>query len=86
MAQYRSHKVVCAAQIAAVDPAGRADGPQNTWLLHVIDADGNKQPIDVAAAVFLRYHPEPGDYLMVYPDGYRSVSPKAAFEEGYTRI
>jgi hypothetical protein len=24
-----------------------------------------------------------GDYAMLYPDGFRSVSPKKAFEEGY---
>jgi hypothetical protein len=30
--------------------------------------------------------PLPGDYLVIYEDGYRSISPAKAFEDGYTRI
>ena len=26
-----------------------------------------------------------GDYAILYPDGFKSVSPRKAFEEGYTR-
>lgn len=33
-----------------------------------------------------RYQPVVGDYLIVYPDGYRAFSPKAAFEDGYTSV
>ena len=33
-----------------------------------------------------RYMPKPGDYFVVYDDGYESYSPAKAFEEGYTRI
>ena len=35
--------------------------------------------------MFERYTPVPGDYLVIYEDGYRSISPKAAFEGGYTK-
>jgi len=28
----------------------------------------------------------PGDYYVVYEDGYKSISPAKAFEEGYTLI
>jgi len=31
-----------------------------------------------------RYTPVRGDYLVEYEDGYRSVSPQKAFEDGYT--
>lgn len=35
-------------------------------------------------AMFARYVPVAGDYLVEYEDGYRSISPKKAFEDGYT--
>jgi hypothetical protein len=30
--------------------------------------------------------PVPGDYLVTYDDGYQSISPGKAFEEGYSEI
>ena len=30
-------------------------------------------------------HPVPGDYLVIYEDGHQPISPKAAFEGGYTK-
>lgn len=34
-------------------------------------------------ALFARYSPVAGDYLVRYEDGYLSISPKKAFEDGY---
>lgn len=33
-----------------------------------------------------RYKPVAGDFLVVYPDGYQSFSPRKAFLEGYTKL
>ena len=33
-----------------------------------------------------KHKPEAGGYYVVYADGYKSFSPAAAFEEGYTRL
>lgn len=33
-----------------------------------------------------RYWPQVGDYIVVYDDGYMSISPAKSFEDGYTRV
>jgi hypothetical protein len=43
-------------------------------------------PLGVEGDLFRRYFPHPGDYYVVYEDGYASISPQAAFETGYTEI
>ena len=49
-------------------------------------AEGGFAPVTVAAEVVSRYFPTTGDYYVVYADGYKSISPAKAFEEGYTRL
>lgn len=49
-------------------------------------ADGGFKTITVSKDVYKRYWPMPGDYYVVYEDGYESFSPAKAFEEGYTRL
>ena len=80
MPRYRSHKEVHAlkiAQVLVVNPDGSAT--------LVIDDEGFGH-VGVEKEVVSRYMPVPGDYLVVYEDGYRSISPAKAFEEGYTLI
>lgn len=72
MPVYVSHKRVHALQIRGV----------NGFLLQF---DEGFSAIEVEPEMFVRYTPVPGDYLVVYEDGYRSISPQAAFESGYTR-
>lgn len=36
--------------------------------------------------MFTRYTPVKGDFLVIYEDGYESVSPRTAFLKGYVRI
>ena len=74
MPRYRSHKIVHALEIKAVD------GRRLTFV------EAGFAPIDVDPAMFWRYTPVPGDRYVVYPDGYQSISPAKAFEEGYTRV
>lgn len=74
MPKYRSHKEVWALRIASVD--GRT--------LHF--SDEGYAPIETEPGFFSRYMPVEGSYYVVYSDGYASLSPAKAFEEGYERI
>jgi hypothetical protein len=74
MPRYKSSKIVAALEIASVE------GHTLTFV------EAGYAPIEAPAEMFLRYTPVPGDRYMVYPDGYKSFSPKKAFEEGYERI
>lgn len=82
MPRYRSHKEVGALKIAS---AARVNGNAEDDVQLTFD-DKGYAPIIVEAASVHRYFPAPGDYLVVYRDGYRSISPRSEFEDGYTRI
>jgi hypothetical protein len=43
-------------------------------------------PIEVNKEYMQKHKPKVGGYFVVYQDGYRSFSPAAAFEEGYSKI
>lgn len=73
MPKYQSHKQVRALQIRAVDGLR-------------LSFDEGYGAITVDPKMFTRYTPKPGDYYVVYDDGYASISPAKAFEDGYTRI
>lgn len=80
--RYRSHKVVEAALIVAVQldvgpEAGNAD--------LILDArDGRDQFVHKVDAAYVQKHkPAPGSYYVRYADGYESLSPAEAFESGY---
>ena len=83
--KWQSHKVVRGAKIHSID----AD---NILLLVPMRGPDGKPAEDMIASVraadrmFDRYMPVPGDYYVVYDDGYASISPKKAFEEGYHRL
>ena len=70
---FRSTKRVMAGRIAEVCPAG----------CYVLDDGGNGMFRPYAPNMTARYTPVVGDWWIVYPDGYQSISPKAAFEDGY---
>jgi hypothetical protein len=74
MPRYQSHKKVWALRIQGI--VGHK--------LHFFDE--GYAPIEVEPILFARYQPQPGDYYVVYEDGYKSFSPAAAFERGYSRI
>ena len=78
--QYRCHKIVSALQIAHIE--GGANGAPATILF----ANPTFTPVAVDGEMFRRYFPKPGDYYVVYEDGYASISPQAAFETGYTEV
>lgn len=69
------HKQVLAAPIVAAFPLKQE--------LTILLPTGEPHTFKVADGFFARSVPLPGDYFVVYDDGYQSHSPKAAFEEGY---
>ena len=81
MPRYRCHKEVSALKIGDGPITLNRDG---SAVLPI--AEGGFAPVTVEAGVVTRYMPVAGDYLVVYEDGYRSISPAKAFEDGYTRI
>lgn len=72
---YRSHKVVHAVEIEGV--SAREDGSAELAL-----ADGFA-PFQADAKMCARYLPVKGDFLVIYEDGYKSISPRQPFKEGY---
>lgn len=78
MKLYQSYKRVKAAKITDVSPV---DALKHVTL--VLD-DGEKFHAD--GPMYMRYFPKIGDYLVEYEDGYRSISPQSAFENGYTPL
>jgi hypothetical protein len=73
--RWQSHKVVNAAKITAVEDDG-------TMVLNASD-NGRAIKVRPAERMFARYRPVPGDYYVIYEDGYASISPAATFESGY---
>jgi hypothetical protein len=78
MPRYQSHKKVWALQIAGVT---RKD---TKVILQFVDSE--YAPRSVPYEVVSRYWPKPEDYFVLYEDGYQSISPRKAFEEGYTKL
>jgi hypothetical protein len=83
MPQYQCHKLVHALQIKSAFryPSNPGDESGSVTLNF---CDQRYSPMDLSIDLVARYWPKEGDYLVVYHDGYKSISPKQAFEEGYT--
>lgn len=75
--KYRSHKEVYALEIH------RASRNEIDGSVKLEFTDDEFAPLTVEKAVCARYMPIVGDYLVVYADGYRSISPRQAFIDGY---
>jgi len=77
LARYKSTKEVLAGEITEVVPAG----------CYVQSADEKQSILRIyEPKMTARYQPEVGDYWIVYPDGYQSISPRQAFLDGYIRL
>ena len=74
--KYRSHKVVSAFKIGALDVI--RDGGS----VYLVAVDGSR--VMVNRAYMEKHNPQVGGYYVLYPDGYESWSPAEAFEQGYT--
>lgn len=77
--RYQCHKVVWALKIKAVET-----GPHGSAIIY--PEEPGYGPVDVDIEYLRKHQPEVGGYYVIYDDGYKSWSPAAAFESGYTRI
>lgn len=75
--RWQSHKIVHAAKIKSID---------KLETLELEGANGASVFVKAAPNMFARYTPIGGDYYVVYEDGYASISPHQAFEQGYHRL
>lgn len=82
MLRYRSHKIVKAAPIVSIGAKTSAD---TNRVLIIEVPDGSQHPF-VPNVAEMADNATVGDYAVEYEDGYRSVSPRKAFEDGYTRV
>lgn len=78
--RWRSHKEVHADKIVDITKSVSGDFIRLTLAC--------RGYVDLAAdaSIFKRGMPDIGWYYVVYADGYKSLSPADAFEEGYTNL
>lgn len=76
--RYRSHKIVRAARIEAIEPPG-SSGPLTVLVLE----HHAGLVVEVSHDYVAKHKPKVGGYFVVYADGYESWSPAEAFEDGY---
>lgn len=79
--RYESHKIVQAAKIIGFDT--RDTGGR---VCAIVDLGDGKTETFVPAEWVMLDRAEVGGWAMLYPDGFKSISPAKAFEEGYTLI
>lgn len=78
--KYQSHRIVQAAPIWNIEEsAGRLNVFVKPYDDHTMELFEPTEP-------GMKGRCEAGDYAIRYPDGYRSVCPKAQFEEGYAEV
>jgi hypothetical protein len=77
--RWRCHKVVRAAEIVEFECAY-----PGKRLVTIALSETNRCSIHLDAGIFNRCTPKIGDMLMIYADGYISVSPRAEFDAGYS--
>ena len=74
---YQCHKKVRALKIKGITP-GEVDT--------LITGEGDHEFVVVQGDWMAKHKPEVGGYFVLYEDGYKSFSPAAAFESGYTLV
>lgn len=88
MPRYKCHKVVWAFKIGKLEPVafGTAEEADGGYVL--TPEDEGYGPFRVDREYMQKHQPQVGGYYVVYADsdGYKSFSPAAAFEAGYTLI
>ena len=85
--KYESHKIVRAAKIVSI----HNDFGQGEYFLWVDPGTGKLEKFTTSVLIMM-VKAEVGGWAVIYepdeknPAGYRSVSPRKAFEEGYTKV
>ena len=88
MPKYQCHKQVWALKIKAIthkpnpDTTGRTAA--SSYGATITPFEDGYGVFDVSPAYMDKHQPQVGGYYVVYEDGYKSYSPAAAFESGYS--
>lgn len=82
MKKYKCHKEVSAMRIEYCTFFYNAG--QKRYDYRIVGDTGDV--VEVTREFMERHQVTPGNYYVVYEDGYSSISPGKAFEEGYTEI
>ena len=87
MPLYKCHKQVRALYIKSVQPRYEQNNrTKPCTAVHIAFEEPGFEAILETGAFFEKHSPRAGDVYVVYPGGYKSVSPAKAFEEGYTLV
>ena len=78
--EYESHKVVRAAQIIWIERDQAGDVREI-----VVRSTGDDRETFWPTVGAMASQAEVGGYAVLYPDGFKSISPEKAFDDGYTR-
>lgn len=82
MPRYKCHKEVWALKIKSIE--FKREPNSTIRAATITPAEAGYGPFDVDAAYVNKHAPMPGGYYVAYDDGYKSYSPAAAFEAGYS--
>lgn len=85
MPRYKCHKEVHALKIAELRSTA-VDGNESDGTLQLVPEDQRYAPFVLDREYVHKHKPVAGGYYVVYADGYKSFSPAAAFEDGYTLV
>jgi hypothetical protein len=90
MPKYQCPKKVWALKIDKIEPLPNPDETGRSvaasYGATITPADEGYGPFEVDAQYVTKHNPQAGGYYVVYDDGYKSFSPAAAFESGYTKL
>jgi hypothetical protein len=89
MPRYECHKQVWALKIAKLEldlTLAAEEDRETTGGAWITSSDEGYAKFHVDADYVRKHKPQQDGYYVVYADGYKSFSPAAAFEQGYTRI
>lgn len=81
MPRYKSHKIVWALKIKAIEIQKASEYP-----MLLMPEEPGYAPVKVSGGWINKHNPQTGGYYVVYEDGYTSWSPAEAFEKGYTAV
>ena len=82
MGRFKCHKVVSAAKISEI----LDDSHGLSVTLQHPDVEEMTLPYVIAPEMMARYTPQVGDYVVLYDGDYVAISPKSAFESGYSPV
>ena len=82
MRKYKCHKEVSAMKIEYC--TFFYNSTEKRYDYRLVGGDGNS--VEVNREFIERHNAAPGNYYVVYDDGYASISPAPAFEAGYSLV